>query len=447
MNKVAIVGKPNVGKSTLFNRLIRKKQAIVNNEPGVTRDRLYGEVDWLGKKFELIDTGGLTIADQPFARNIQHQVEYAIDEADLIIFLVSNKDGINADDNFIAKLLKKHKCRNVLLVVNKSEKQQLQTENQYYALGFGKPIYIAAEHSIGVGDLLDLVTKKINLSAGTKKEKAHTSFSIIGRPNVGKSTLTNALLNEERVLVSPIPHTTRDSIFCDFSYNGKKYTLIDTAGIRRSGKIQDDIEKYSVLRTKEAIEQSQMVLLVLDGSTDFNEQDEVIGGLAYKANIPTIIVVNKWDLVKKDEKTMNKMTKLIRQRFKYLSWAPIIFISAKDKKRLQTIFNTIDDIKHQLEIKVNTSMLNDVVLRAVAHNPSKMEKGGRLSVSFASQVQGQVPTFVLFVNDPKHSYFSYERFIENTIRDAFGITNVPITVYYKSKNARIRGIVQERKNK
>ena len=447
MNKVAIVGKPNVGKSTLFNRLIRKKQAIVNDQPGVTRDRLYGTVDWLGKKFELIDTGGLTLADQPFARNIQHQVEYAINEADLIIFLVSNKDGINADDNFISKLLKKHKCKNVILVVNKSERQQYQTENQYYSLGFGKPFYISAEHSIGVGDLLDDVTKKINLSDGKKKEKSHTSFCIIGRPNVGKSTLTNSLLNEERVLVSPIPHTTRDSIFCDFSYNGKKYTLVDTAGVRRSGKIQEDVEKYAVLRTKEAIEQGQMILLVLDGSEDFNEQDEVIGGLAFKANIPTIIVVNKWDLVKKDEKTMVKMTKLIRQRFKYLSWAPIIFISAKDKKRVHLIFDTIDEIKHQLDIKVNTSLLNEVVLRAVAHNPSKMEKGGRLSVSFASQVQGQVPTFVLFVNDPKHSYFSYERFIENTIREAFGLTYVPITVYYKSKNARIRGIVEERKHK
>lgn len=447
MNKVAIVGKPNVGKSTLFNRLIRNRKAIVADLPGVTRDRLYGSVEWLNKKFNLIDTGGLTVKDEPFQKNINQQVNYAIEESQLILFVVSNKEGINSDDYYIAKLLKKNKNKKVLLVVNKVDSQEQtieQNERQYYSLGFGKPLYISSEHSIGIGDLLDQIIKLINVGEDDKKPTDRLCFCIIGKPNAGKSTLVNSITNSDRVLVSPIPNTTRDSVDCDFSYNGKKYTIIDTAGIRRSGKIDELVEKFAVIRAKDAISRSNIILLMIDGSVEITEQDEVIGGLCYEANIPTIIVVNKWDLVKKDSTTINKMEKLIRQRFKYLSWAPIIFISAKNKARLDTIFKTIDRIENQLKTKVNTSLLNDVVLKAASHNPASLFKGGRLNISYATQVEGQNPTFVIFTNNPKYLHFSYARFMENTIREAFGITEVPITVYYKDKNSRIRGIKENK---
>ena len=444
MSKVVIVGKPNVGKSTLFNRLIRQKKSIVEDQPGVTRDRIYGEVEWLGNKFNLIDTGGLTIKDSPFQKNIEMQVNYAIEEADLILFMASNKEGINADDYFINKLLKKKKNKKVLLVVNKSENNDKSNEKNYYSFGYGKPYYISAEHSIGVGDLLDEIIKIIKLTkAKTINKSDNLTFCIIGKPNVGKSTLTNSILNEDRVLVSSIPNTTRDSINSDFKYNGKLYTIIDTAGIRRKGKIIEKVEKYAVLRTQAAVGESKIILLMLDGSEEFSEQDEIIGGIAYKANIPTIIVVNKWDLVKKDGHTQVEFTKKIHSKFKFLSWAPIVFISAKDKKKIQNIFKLIDDIEKQLNIKVNTSMLNDVVLKAASHNPPSLFKGGRLAIHYATQVQGQIPTFVIFTNDPKYLHFSYARFIENLIRESFGINLIPITIYYKDKNSRIRGIKNE----
>ena len=274
MSKVVIVGKPNVGKSTLFNRLIRQRKSIVEDQPGVTRDRIYGAVDWLGKKFDLIDTGGLTIKNSPFQKNIEIQVGYAIEQADLILFIVSNKEGINADDHYIVKLLKKYKNKKVLLVVNKIENNDNINERSYYSFGYGKPFYISAEHSIGIGDLLDEIIKTIKLSESKNTTKNNNlTFCIIGKPNVGKSTLTNTILNEERVLVSPIPNTTRDSINTNFKYNGKLYTIIDTAGIRRKGKIIEKIEKYSVLRTQSAVAESKIILLMLDGSQEFSEQD------------------------------------------------------------------------------------------------------------------------------------------------------------------------------
>ena len=442
MSKVVIVGKPNVGKSTLFNRLIRQKKSIVENQPGVTRDRIYGNVDWLGKKFSLIDTGGLTIKHSPFQKNIEIQVGYAIDEADLILFMVSNKERINADDYFISKLLKKQKNKKVLLVVNKSENNDKTNEKSYYSFGYGKPFYISAEHSIGVGDLLDEIIKIIKL-VKQKNQNDNLTFCIIGKPNVGKSTLTNSILNEDRVLVSPIPNTTRDSINIDFKYNNKLYTIIDTAGIRRKGKIIEKVEKYAVLRTQTAVAESKIILLMLDGSQEFSEQDEIIGGIAFKANIPTIIVVNKWDLVKKDQHTQIEFIKKIHSKFKFLSWAPIVFISAKKNKKIQNIFKLINDIQKQLDIKVNTSMLNEVVLKAASHNPPSLFKGGRLTIHYATQVKGQIPTFVIFTNDPKYLHFSYARFIENLIRESFEINLVPITIYYKDKNSRIRGIKDE----
>jgi GTP-binding protein len=318
MIKVALVGKPNVGKSTLFNRIINKKKSIVDDQPGVTRDRIYAPANWLNRHFIVIDTGGLTNKKVSFQQNIERQVKFAIDEANIIVFLVSCKEGINTEDYYVTKVLKKYKSKQVILVVNKSENDNGQNIKQYYSLGFGKPHFISSEHGIGVGDLLDQIIKATASDISSNNNEGF-AFSIVGRTNVGKSTLVNTILREDRVLVSPIAHTTRDSIDVDFNYNSKPYTIIDTAGIRRKGKITDNIEKYAVMRTEQAIDRSNLVLFMIDGSEEFNEQDEVIGGLAYKANIPTIICVNKWDKVQKNERTMVEMTKLIRQRFKYLS--------------------------------------------------------------------------------------------------------------------------------
>ncbi|MDR0752823.1 MAG: ribosome biogenesis GTPase Der [Mycoplasmataceae bacterium] len=435
MYKIALVGKPNVGKSTLFNRLTNSKKAISLDIPGTTRDRINGKVEWLNKIFFITDTGGITNQNLKFQKEISQQVNYAIEESNLILFIVSAKDGIDNDDKYIAKILKKSKLKNIILVINKAEKQDINL-NQFQNLGFKDIFLISAEHGIGVGDLLDKIS---TYTSGVElEEKTHTSFCIIGKTNVGKSTLMNTILHEERVLVSPIEHTTRDAIDQDFFYNKELFTLIDTAGIRRKGHISDPAEKFSVMRTEKAIERSDIILFVIDGSIPFTEQDEVIGGLAFKANIPTIIVVNKWDDVKKDTSTMNKMTKTIRQKFVYLSWAPLVFISAKNNSRIETIFTTLNEIRRQLEIKVSTGLLNDLINKAQINNPAPFFKGGRIRISYATQTQSQIPTFVLFCNDPSWLHFTYARYIENQIRESFGIKYVPITVYYKDKNARIR---------
>lgn len=435
MLTVAIVGKPNVGKSTLFNRIIGKNKAIVDDAPGVTRDRIYDESEWLTRKFEIIDTGGLENSHVDFQTNINEQVNFAIDEAQVIIFLVSYLNGIEESDFFVAKTLKKYaKNKKIILCVNKAEKKiGFDEMNQFYNLGFGKPYFISAAHGIGVGDLLDEVIKDINKIEPLDKNDASYCFCIIGKPNVGKSTLFNSIVNQNRVIVSDIAGSTRDSIDTNFKYHQEEFKIIDTAGIRRKGKIVTNVEKYSVLRAQKAIKRSQCILLMIDVATGFTEQDEVIGGLAHAANIPTIIVVNKWDKIQKNSHTMSEITKKIRSQFKYLSWAPIVFISAMDKKRISTIFDTIQKIKQQATIKIATSILNDVILKAQMMQEAPLFKGGRIRINYATQVQSQIPTFVLFCNDSKYLHFSYARYMENQIRIAFGLEIVPITLYWKTK--------------
>lgn len=435
MLTVTIVGKPNVGKSTLFNRIIGKNKAIVDDAPGVTRDRIYDESEWLTRKFEIIDTGGLENSNVDFQTNINEQVNFAIDEAQVIIFLVSYLNGIEESDFFVAKTLKKYaKNKKIILCVNKAEKKiGFDEMNQFYNLGFGKPYFISAAHGIGVGDLLDEVIKDINKIEPLDKNDASYCFCIIGKPNVGKSTLFNSIVNQNRVIVSNIAGSTRDSIDTNFKYHQEEFKIIDTAGIRRKGKIVTNVEKYSVLRAQKAIKRSQCILLMIDVATGFTEQDEVIGGLAHAANIPTIIVVNKWDKIQKNSHTMSEITKKIRSQFKYLSWAPIVFISAIDKKRMSTIFDTIQKIKQQATIKIATSILNDVILKAQMMQEAPLFKGGRIRINYATQVQSQIPTFVLFCNDSKYLHFSYARYMENQIRIAFGLEIVPITLYWKTK--------------
>lgn len=437
MLKVAIVGKPNVGKSTLFNRIIKKNKSIVDDQPGVTRDRIYAKAEWLTQDFNLIDTGGLCVDEFDFKKQIEYQVNFAINESDVIMFLVSSKDGINNDDYYVSKILKKYKNKKIILVVNKSEKKSEINENDFYKFGFGKPFFISASHGIGIGDLLDEI---INSKQDVIKEKETFKFCIIGRPNVGKSSLVNTILQEERVITSPLANTTRDAIDSDFKRNGNYFTIIDTAGIRRKGKIKENVDKYALLRVEQSISRSKLIVVLLDGSDEFNEQDEVIAGLAYKANIPTIIAVNKWDAIEnKNEKSMNEYLKKIKNRFKFLSWAPIIFISAKENKRIDTLFNEINNIKETLEKKFNSKILTDLIMKAQMMSSPPLFNGGRIKVNYVSQVEGQIPTFVLFCNNPEFLHFSYARYLENWLRDSLNLNNIPVTLYFKNKSNKIRG--------
>ncbi|MBR5341162.1 MAG: ribosome biogenesis GTPase Der [Erysipelotrichaceae bacterium] len=429
---VAIVGRPNVGKSTVFNRMLEERVSIVEDTPGVTRDRIYGDCQWLSKTYRLIDTGGIQIEDVPFQKEINAQVEIAIEEADVIIFLTDGKTGLTNDDEYIARLLQRSK-KPVILAVNKiDDYSKINDIYEYYNLGIGDPIAVSGVHGIGIGDLLDKVVelmpeKQIDEYEGMIK------FAVIGRPNVGKSSLTNAFLKQERVIVSDIEGTTRDAIDTVFEANGKNYVVIDTAGIRKRGKIFESVEKYSVLRAKAAIERSDLALVLLDGSTGIIEQDKHVAGLAHEAKKGVIIVYNKWDLVDKDDKTMANITKEIRKQFVYLDYAPIAFVSAKENKRIDTLLPLIDLVYENLNKRIKTNVINEVILDAQLANPAKPHNGKKLKIYYASQVSSAPCTIVLFVNDPELMHFSYERYIENKLREAFGFEGIPIQIICRKR--------------
>lgn len=437
MITVAIIGKPNVGKSTLFNRIINKRKSIIDDSPGVTRDRIYDDAEWLNRKFEIIDTGGLSSSKATFQENINEQVKFALEEADIIIFLLSNKTGIDNDDYFVNKLLRKYKQnKKIILAVNKSE--SVNNTEQYYQLGYGKPIFISASHGIGVGDLLDEIINTKDVIFNYEKNDCY-SFCIIGKPNVGKSSLVNSVINENKVIVSEIPGSTRDSTDSRFKYYGEEFIITDTAGIRRKGRIKENIEKYSILRAERAIKKSNLILFMIDGSVEFSEQDEIIGGLAYSANIPTIIIVNKIDQIKDyNEQKQKQITNIIRNKFKYLSWAPILFISTINKKNITKIFELIKKIRDEVSVKISNSLLNEVVLKAQMMQQAPIFKGSRLTISYITQIKSQIPSFVIFCNNPKYLHFSYARYIENKIREAFDLKFVPVSLYWKDKNAKNR---------
>lgn len=429
---IAIVGRPNVGKSTVFNRMLEKRLSIVEDTPGVTRDRIYGDCNWLNKTYRLIDTGGIQLKDEPFQKEINMQVDIAIEEADVILFLVNGKEGLTSDDQYIAKLLRKSK-KPIILGINKIDDiSKINNIYEFYALGVGEPIAVSGVHGIGIGDVLDkavelMPEKQIDNYEGMIK------FSIIGRPNVGKSSLTNAFLKQDRVIVSDVEGTTRDAIDTVFVADGKTYVVIDTAGIRRRGRVFETIEKYSVLRAKSAIDRADVSLIVLDGSQGIIEQDKHVAGLAHEAKKGCIIVYNKWDLVDKDEKTMDKITKEIRAQFAYLDYAPIAFVSAKDNKRVNTLLPLIDQVYNNVNLRIKTNVLNEVIMDAQLANPAKTHNGKRLKIYYASQVQTAPCVIVLFVNDPELMHFSYQRYIENKLREAFGFEGVPITVLARKK--------------
>lgn len=423
---VAIVGRPNVGKSTVFNRIAGERISIVEDTPGVTRDRIYARSEWMGQAFNLIDTGGIDIGDEPFVTQITEQAEIAIDEADVIVFITSVKEGVTDADEKVARILYKTD-KPVILAVNKVDNPEVRSEiYDFYSLGFGDPVPISGTHGIGTGDLLDLIVKNFPEDA-TEEIDDSIKFSFIGRPNVGKSSLVNAILGENRVIVSNIEGTTRDAIDTKFTTeDGSVYTMIDTAGIRKKGKVYENTEKYSVLRAMQAIDRSDVVCVVLNAEEGIREQDKHVAGYAHDAGRGIVIVVNKWDTLKKDSYTMKEFESHIRNEFQYLSYAPIVFVSAKTHQRLNELPKLIRRVDENHSKRVSSSVLNDVIMDAIAHNPTPTDNGKRLRIYYATQVAVKPPTFVIFVNDPELMHFSYERFLENQLRAAFDFEGTPL---------------------
>ncbi|MFJ8261331.1 ribosome biogenesis GTPase Der [Rummeliibacillus sp. NPDC094406] len=431
---VAIVGRPNVGKSTIFNRIVGERVSIVEDIPGVTRDRIYSSADWLTHEFNIIDTGGIDIGDEPFLDQIRHQAEIAMDEADVIILMTNGREGVTLADEHVAKILYKTK-KPVVLAVNKVDNPDMRDMiYDFYSLGFGDPFPISGSHGLGLGDLLDEVAKHFPKEDEEQYDENVIKFSLIGRPNVGKSSLVNAFLGDNRVIVSDVAGTTRDAIDSNYEYDGQEYVIIDTAGMRKKGKVYESTEKYSVLRALRAIERSDVVLVVLNGEEGIQEQDKKIAGYAHQAGKAVIIVMNKWDVVEKDEKTMNEKTKEIREQFQFLEYAPIVFVSAKTKKRVHSLLPVINRVSENHAMRIQSSILNEVISDAVARNPAPTDKGRRLRIYYVTQVAIKPPTFVVFVNDPELMHFSYERFLENRIRDTFDFEGTPIKLITRARD-------------
>lgn len=429
---VAIVGRPNVGKSSVFNRLVQDNLAITDDQSGITRDRLYGKCEWLDQTFSVIDTGGIELKNVPFMDEIRAQAQLAIDEADLIIFVVDGRVGITNQDRDVMNILHRSK-KPVIVAANKIDDIKFM-DNVYelYQLGVDYVFPVSALHGIGIGDMLDEVVRL--LPKRTYKKYPDTiQFSIIGQPNVGKSSLTNAILGTERVIVSDVAGTTRDAIDTPFVRDGKNYVVIDTAGIRKQGKIYENAEKYSLLRSMKAIERCDVCLIVLDGTKEIEEQDKRIAGYPVDANKACIIVVNKWDIVEKDDKAMKRYEEKIRAHFLYLSYAPICFVSALKNQRIHTLFEQINIVYDNYQRKVPTNIINDVVLDATILNQAPIFNGNRLKISYVSQVSVAPPTFVMFANDPNYLHFSYQRYLENKIRETFAFEGSPIKIIVRKK--------------
>ncbi|MBA8758998.1 ribosome biogenesis GTPase Der [Staphylococcus coagulans] len=431
---VAIVGRPNVGKSTIFNRIVGERVSIVEDTPGVTRDRIYASGDWLTHEFNIIDTGGIEIGDAPFQTQIRAQAEIAIDEADVIIFMVDVREGITQSDEMVAQMLYKSK-KPVVLAVNKVDNHEMRNDiYDFYSLGFGEPFPLSGSHGLGLGDLLEEVAKHFKPEEEDPYDEDTIRLSLIGRPNVGKSSLINAILGEDRVIVSNVAGTTRDAIDTVYSYEDQDYVLIDTAGMRKKGKVYESTEKYSVLRALKAIERSNVVLVVLDAEQGIIEQDKRVAGYAHEEGKAIVIVVNKWDTLEKDSKTMKKFMDDVRQNFQFLDYAQIAFVSAKEGTRLRTLFPLINEASENHKKRVQSSTLNEVITDAIAMNPTPTDKGRRLNVFYATQVAIEPPTFVVFVNDVELLHFSYKRYLENQIRQAFGFEGTPVHIIARKRN-------------
>ncbi|MFD0670442.1 ribosome biogenesis GTPase Der [Cohnella sp. GCM10027633] len=432
---IAIVGRPNVGKSTIFNRIIGDRLAIVEDKPGVTRDRIYGTGEWIGRSFSVIDTGGIEIdGEDSLLRSIRVQAELAIEEADVIVFMVDAKAGITNADEEVAQILFRS-GKPVVVAVNKVDNlQRMDDIYEFYSLGFGDPVALSGAHGTGIGDLLDAAVHKLPATTDEEYDDDVIKVALIGRPNVGKSSLVNAILGEERVIVSEIAGTTRDAIDTPFEKDGQKYVLIDTAGMRKRGKVYESTEKYSVMRSMKAIERADVVLVVINGEEGIIEQDKHIAGYAHENGKAAVFVVNKWDVVDKDDKTMQRFTNSIRDHFLFMTYAPIVFLSAKTKQRLNKLFPVIDRVAEQHAMRVPTHVLNDIISDAVAMTPPPTDKGKRLRVNYVTQVAVKPPTILIFVNEPELMHFSYERYLENKIRAAFAFEGTPLRLFTRRKS-------------
>lgn len=432
MSTVALVGRPNVGKSTIFNRLVGKRISIIDDTPGVTRDRIYGDVEYKNFKFHLIDTGGIDVTDDVFNDEIKIQAAIAINEADIVVFIVDGMAELNQNDYVVRDMLKKS-GKDVIVAVNKIDNTKRE-DNVYnfYELGFEKVIGVSGEHNIGIGVLLDEITSLLKPIDDIQYDDNIIKFSIIGRPNVGKSSLVNALLNEEKAIVSDIAGTTRDAVDTPFRYEGKDFVAIDTAGIRKSGKIYENIEKYSVIRSMKAIERSDVCVLVINAEEGIKAHDKHIAGYALEAGKAMVIVVNKWDTVS-DKNDIASYTKLIRNEFQFITYVPVVFLSALTKKRIHTLMPEIIRVYENAKKQVKTSVLNDVIRDAVLLNQPPSYKGKRLKIYFASQTGIQPPKFTFNVNSKGLVHFSYERYLENKIRENFDFEGTPMVLQFKSK--------------
>lgn len=432
---VAIVGRPNVGKSTLFNTLAGERISIVKDTPGVTRDRIYADVTWLNYNFTLIDTGGIEPeSGDIILSQMREQAQIAIDTADVIMFITDVRQGLQDSDSKVADMLRRsHKP--VVLVVNKvdSFEKYMPDVYEFYNLGIGEPYPVSASSMLGLGDMLDQVVKYFPEDATEEVEDDRPKVAIVGKPNVGKSSLINRLAQEDRVIVSDIAGTTRDAIDTDVKYNGKEYVFIDTAGLRRKSKIKEDIERYSIIRAVTAVEKADVVIIVIDATEGVTEQDAKIAGIAHERGKGMIIAVNKWDLVEKDNTTMKKFTEKIREKLSYMPYAELIFLSAKTGQRLPKLFDMIDAVIENCALRVQTGVLNEILTEAMAMKQPPSDKGKRLRIYYITQVSVKPPTFVMFINEKKLTHFSYTRYIENQIRTTFGFRGTPIHFIYRER--------------
>ena len=434
---VAIVGRPNVGKSTLFNIFANSRISIVEDTPGVTRDRLYATAEWLDHEFMMVDTGGIEIMNaDAIAVSIRQQAQIAIKEADVILFVCDARAGITTEDADVARLLRQSK-KPIVLAINKADspKQEMNTY-EFYNLGIGDPIAVSASNHLGLGDLLDAVVAKFpdDRLHSELDEEDEIKVALIGRPNVGKSSIFNALVGEERSIVSDVAGTTRDAIDTPVVRNGQKYLFIDTAGMRRKAKVDEPIEKYSVMRSLRAVDRSDVVLMVFDAVEGVTEQDKRIVGYAHEAGKAIILVVNKWDLYEKDNSSTLRYTETLRKELVFLQYAPVVFVSAVTKQRIHRLPEVISYVAEQNAMRISTSILNQVIEDAVAINPPPTEKGKRLKILYVTQVKIKPPTFVIFVNEPEIMHFSYQRYLENKLREAFGFEGTPIQMIIRGKN-------------
>lgn len=432
MKCVCLIGKPNVGKSTIFNKLIKEKKSIIMDEPGVTRDRIYGKVTYNEKTFSVIDTGGLVNTTDDFNKDIRMQAELAIDEADLILFVVDGKTGLDNSDYFIRDMLIKS-GKEVIVLVNKIDNNKRQ-ENiyEFYELGFPVVMSISGEHNLGFKELLDVITKE--LSNDLKEEERIPKFCIIGRPNVGKSSLINAILNEERAIVSDIAGTTRDSLDTKFTYDKNEYIVIDTAGLRKKGRIYENVEKFSYLRSMRAIDEADVCCVVISAEDGILEHDKHILGYAIESGKGLVLVVNKWDTISNPDLEIKKWKEKIANEFQFADYLKIVFLSAKTKKRIHTLMPEIISAYENNHKEIKTSLLNDVITEAVSLNAPPSFKGKRLKIYFVSQTEVQPPKFTFQVNNKRLIHFSYERYLENKLRENFDLTGTPIMLQFKTKN-------------